>query len=131
MCECEYGIKWRIGPVSDIYHKIPKRAILMLTLKDNQKVSLHVQAQDIKGNPATLDPTNPPQWTVSDPNILTFTADTDNMGGTVTAVGALGTAQVSVKASINGSDVVGTLDVQVVASDAVTLVVSADTPSNA
>lgn len=103
----------------------------MLTLKDNQKVPLHVQAQDVKGNPATIDPANPPQWNVSDQTILTFVADTDNMGGTLTAVGALGTAQASVSATINGTNVVGTLDVQVVASDAVTLVINADTPTDA
>lgn len=131
LCGRRHKFRWLIGPVSDIFHPVPKRATLMLTLKDNQKVALHVQAQDVKGNPATLDPANPPQWTVSDPNILTFTADADNMGGTVTAVGALGTAQASVTATINGNAVVGTLDIQVVASDAVNLVISADTPADA
>lgn len=104
----------------------------MLTLTDSQQCPLEVSFQDKKGNPATVDGT--PSWSVSDETILEIVPDTDGMTATVKAIGPLGNAQVVVKADADKTaegqrEIVGILEVTVVAGEAVATIVAAGAPS--
>lgn len=102
----------------------------MLQLTDVQKCTLTIAPVDAAGNPATLD--GAPAWTSSNPTVLDVVAGADGLTAVVTALGPLGDSQVSVSADARvGPDVVtltGTLDVNVAASEATTLGITAGTP---
>lgn len=120
---CEVQI---VGTMFHFKGRLP----IMFTLSDTQEVSVAVTAADAKGNPAAVTGVS---FTSSDPTIV---AVTDNGDGTATfeAVGPLGTAQITANASAQnaggGTDpLVGTLDIQVVASEAVSLTISPGAPT--
>ena len=106
----------------------------MFVLQDVQLVTLSVAFVDAAGNPTTV--LNPPTWAVSDATILGIVPAADGLSAVVTALGPLGTAQVSLQADgalVAGAapePIIGTFDVQVVASDAVTAQISAGTPAH-
>jgi len=99
-------------------------------LTDVQKVRVAVSFVDAVGNPAVVD--GAPAWFSTDITILDVAPEPDGMAATVTAVGALGQAQVQVQADADvGAGVVtimGTLDVQVVGSIAVSAQLMPGTP---
>jgi hypothetical protein len=99
-------------------------------LIDDQKVALSIAPVDAKGNPAAVD--GAPAWASSDETVLTVAASADGLSATVTAVGKLGAAQISVTADADmGAGTVpiaGVLDVSVVAGQAVSLSISTGTP---
>jgi hypothetical protein len=99
----------------------------MLTLKDTEQVSLTLDPRDARGNPA---PVENARWTVSDPTILALTAN--GLQATVLAVGPTGSARVTVtvdaKIGAEQKDLVGMLDVDVVAGEAVSVGIAAGTP---
>lgn len=99
-------------------------------LADDQQVSVAFTAVDRRGNPARLD--GAPVWSSSDPLILTVTPNDDNSAA-VLAVGPTGTAQVQVTVDADiGSGIrnlVGILDVEVVAGEAVSLDLVPGTPT--
>lgn len=101
-----------------------------MILKDNEKVTGIVNPLSAAGNPAPVD--GVPVWASSDPAIVTVEAAPDGLSAVVSAVGPLGTAQVSVQADADmGTGVkaiVGVGDVQVVASDATTVAITFGTP---
>lgn len=103
---------------------------IMLQLTDVQKCTLTIAPVDAAGNPAALD--GAPAWTSSNPTVLDVVAGSDGLTAVVTALGPLGDSQVSVSADARvGPDVVtltGTLDVNVAASEATTLGITAGTP---
>ena len=126
----ELHIEWSIGPVSEQFPLTPQEPI-MLTLTDSQKCSLGpIQAVDAKGNTAPID--GVPTWVSSDATVLTVEPSTDGLSAVVKAVGPLGNAQVTVTADADlGTgvvNVVGLLDVTVVAGQAVSLTVPVGTP---
>lgn len=84
-----------------------------LLLRDTQQVTAAAAFVDAKGNPASPD--TAPVWASSDETVATVVASVDGLTATVTAVGKLGTAQISVK----DDDVIITGDVEVVAGLAV------------
>lgn len=102
----------------------------MLTLTDEQKVSLAIDPRTAAGNPAHVD--GVPLWSVSDPNVLSITTSDDGLSATVVTLGPLGTSQVSVAADADlGAGVrtlTGILDIEVVAAEAATLGITAGTP---
>lgn len=102
----------------------------LLVLRDTEKVSLSVQFVDIKGNPAPVD--GVPTWASSNEAILTATASADGMSAEVVAVGPLGPAQVSVTGDADlgagVAQVIGTQDINVVPSEAVSAVITAGAP---
>lgn len=104
----------------------------MLTLTDSQQVDLTVAFADKAGNPASVD--GAPVWTSSDETVLTVAAGADGLSAVATATGKLGTAQVTVTADADlGSgttSIAGTLDVTVLAGQAVAAVVSAGAPTD-
>ncbi len=100
----------------------------MFTLPDTKKVPITVAYVDAAGNPAVVE--GAPSWTSSDETIVTI-ADVsgDGMSAFAVAVGPLGTAQVNVTADADLGEgvtaVIGLLDIEVVASQAVAATVSA------
>ncbi|MEI7591530.1 MAG: hypothetical protein WCJ49_09535 [Deltaproteobacteria bacterium] len=98
-------------------------------LTDVQKVALAITPVDGAGNPAPVEGVI---WSSTNPDVLAVVAAEDGLSAVATAVGPLGTAQVSVVADAQiGEGVVeltGVLDVQVVASQAVSLGVVAGIP---
>jgi len=102
----------------------------MLLLTVTQKCSLTLDPRDAKGNPAPLD--GAPMWSSSDTSIVTVQTSQNGLAAEVVAVGVVGNAQVNVTADARiGPDVVsisGTLDVSVLAGEAVTLGISTGTP---
>lgn len=99
---------------------------MALILGDDQKVALSIAELDDAGNAAAA-PAAPPTWSVSDSTILSLDSVADDgMSAEVSAVGALGDAQVSV----SDGTLVGTFDVSVVVTAAASLIVNAGTPEH-
>lgn len=103
---------------------------MSLILKDDQKVKLSILPVDAKGNPAAVD--GVPVWASSDDGVIAVIPSADGLSATATAVGKVGTAQVSVTADADLGDgvsnIAGVLDVTVVAGQAVSVGVTAGTP---
>jgi len=103
---------------------------MALVLTDVQKVALSVSFTNRAGNPAQVD--GIPQWSSSDPSILTVTASEDGLSAEAVTVGPLGTAQVSVVADADlgegVTELTGVLDVEVKPSAAVFALVVAGVP---
>jgi hypothetical protein len=103
---------------------------MSLVMTDTQQFTASVSFVDAKGNPAQVD--GAPSWSVSDPTILSITPSSDGLSAEVSAIGVLGTSQVSVSADADlgagVTNIVGVLDVQVVAGQAVAANISASTP---
>jgi hypothetical protein len=103
---------------------------MAVTMKDTEKVGLAIEAVDAKGNPAKLD--GIPAWAVSDPAGLALTVADDGLSASVAAVGPLGNFQVTVSADADlGAGVrelIGILDVEIVAGEAVAITFKAGAP---
>ena len=104
----------------------------MLILTDVQKVALAIAPKSAAGNPALVDGT--PAWSSSDETVLTLTVAPDGMSAEAVTTGKLGTAQVNVSADADLGDgtktITGVLDVEVKASEAVSLDISAGAPTD-
>lgn len=96
-----------------------------MIVKAGQFFSATLKAVDKFGNAAVLDSENPPVFASSNPEIATVEAAVDGLSATVTSTGKTGTAQISVTAdAMVGPDeklIVGTLDLEVLPGDAVTV----------
>lgn len=97
-------------------------------IRDDQQVSLAVEALDVEGNPANVTTV----WSSSDETVI---AITDLGNGTALAVASpgadgLGTATVTADVTdVSDGDVhTGTFDIEVVAGDAVTVNIVPGTP---
>jgi len=100
-------------------------------LPDTKKVPLTVGFVDAAGNPATVE--GAPAWASSDEAIVTISdVAADGLSAFAVAVGPLGTAQVSVTADADLGEgvvpVIGVLDIEVAASQAVSAAVAAGEP---
>lgn len=95
----------------------------MLLLSNAQKVTATVEPLDQYGNPARVD--GIPVWNNSDPTVVQLDVAADGITAVVTALGPLGTAQLSATADADlGSgtrSISVTADIQVEASEAVSL----------
>jgi hypothetical protein len=102
-----------------------------LVITDSQEFKVEIQAVDKAGNPGTL--ASVPVWSVSDPTILTVVPAADGMSAVVSAVGKLGAAQVNVTGEGDPTPgvntITGTLAVQVGGGKAVSLKLTAGTPT--
>ncbi len=103
-------------------------------LQADQKVNVTLAPKDAYGNAARIDSTaHKPEWSSSDPTVLTATPAEDGLSCVFSAVGPIGTAQGSVKADVDMgdgvSDLVGTIDFEVVSGQAVDLAPQAGTPT--
>lgn len=101
-------------------------------LADNKKVGASVGFSDARGNDAQVQ--GAPVWSSSDESIATVVAADDGMTATISATGPLGTAQISVTADADLGDGVvpvgGLLDIEVVASQAVSANISVGEPED-
>lgn len=108
----------------------PRQEEMMFILGDDQKVTLSIAPVDAAGNPAPVD--GVPSWSLSDTKYIGLEVADDGMSATAIAIGLLGTTQVQVAADADlGEGVVtinGTLDIEVVAGQAVGLSIAAGTP---
>jgi hypothetical protein len=102
----------------------------MLILTDEQKVSLAIEPLTQAGNPAKVD--GAPVWSVSDESVITLVVAEDGLSADAVSTGKLGTVQVSVSADADLGEgvraITSTLDVEVKASEAVTLGIKVGTP---
>ena len=100
-----------------------------MILTDEQEVELSVAPVTAAGNPATVD--GAVTWVSSDESIATV-ASTGPTTALVRNTGALGTAQIAATADADlGAGVrsiMATLDIQVVAAEAVSVGISAGAP---
>lgn len=100
---------------------------MKLILSDMQKCKLSISIKNAAGNDAPVD--GAPQWASSNSEVLTVTPSEDGMSADVVAVGPLGSATVSVKADADlgegVSQIAGSMDVEVVASAATTVEITA------
>lgn len=96
---------------------------MALTLQVTQQFPIEIQPVDARGNPAAVD--GAPTWSVSDDTLLKVEAADDGLSAVVSALGPVGSAQVTVRADARmGAEVreiVGTLDVSLIAAEAATL----------
>ena len=105
-----------------------------LVLSSTQQAALSFTVVDAKGNPAKIDGT--PTWNSVDPTTVTVEAAADGMSATVKAVGPATTEGTSVQVSVQvdadlGEGIkplIGVLDVQIVAGEAVAVSLAAGTP---
>jgi hypothetical protein len=99
-------------------------------LTDSQKVELTIAPVTAAGNPAPVD--GVPEWGSSDETVLTVEPAADGMTCEAITTGKLGSAQVNVSADVEMDDGVtmltGTLAIDVLAGQAVSLGVTAGTP---
>lgn len=123
-------LRLTVGPISERELDADEGEIDVLVLTDLQKCTISVAFTDAAGNPATVDGT--PTWTSSDPSIILVTPADDGMSAVATTVGPLGTSQVAVTADADLgagiTPVTGTLDIQVIASQAVAASIATGTP---
>lgn len=136
---------WIIGVVAEQRGKLlaiastrkPRARVLnresdmRFVMTDSQTAEISISAVDKRGNPATVENV---VFASSDDTILEVVQDpADPMKATIRAVGGIGSAQVNVTADGRMGDeespIAGTLDVDVVAGDAVGFTISPGTPS--
>lgn len=118
-------LEFCIGPVSSRAIEPTENPTMSLILTDTQKVVLSIAPKSAAGNPAKVD--GVPAWSATGDQ-LTLTPAADGMSCVVTTSGTLGTAQVSVTADADLGEgvkpIAGTLDIEVVAGEAVSLGIS-------
>jgi hypothetical protein len=120
-----------VGPIRLKVSNLQKREYPMSTgggtnvsfqIQDDLKFTVTIETDDAAGNPTQKGfDSSTVVFSTSDDTVLTVQSAADNLSADVVPTGKLGTAQVSVKATLNGSDVTGSLDVEVVAGNAATI----------
>jgi hypothetical protein len=120
-----------IGPVSTRpFTPREEEPMPLVQLTDRQRVRIAIDPLDEMKNPAPID--GIPTWESSDPSILTVEATDDGRGVMAVTGGPLGTATVTVTADADMGDgiepLTGTVDFEVVGSEARSLNVSVGTP---
>ena len=121
---------WTVGPIAEQPGVTRTwRRITMLQLTNTQQCPIAVSGVDKKGNPAELDSV---VFTSSDPSVATVDADPSDPNKALIKAVAAGTAQINVSADADLGDGVntltGTLDLTVVAGQAVGFVINTGTP---
>ena len=133
-----YRLRWHLGVVVDStpadrivlgppYATTPERVDLTMDLQADKKVPLSVTFTDEVGNPTDAPAGAVVVYTVDDPTIIALT---DNGDGTAeaAATGLLGTANVHVEASFDGTTLTGDLNIVVVAGLAERIAIVAGAP---
>ena len=103
--------------------------IMALIMTNSQEVDLAIQPLDKRGKPAQVD--GVPVWSSSDPAKVEVAASDDGLSCVAKALNN-GTVQISVSADADLGDgiraLTGTLDLEIVSGEAVTLGIIAGTP---
>lgn len=133
-----YALLWHLGATEDShpedrvihgppYNTNPGKADLIMDLQADKKVPLSVTFTDEVGNAVAAPAGAVVAYTVDDPTIVALT---DNGDGTAeaAATGTLGTANVHVDASFDGTTLSGDLQIVVVAGLAERIAVVAGDP---
>lgn len=109
------------------YNQPTGRIDAVMDLQADKKVALSLSYTDEVGNPTDTPANATATYTVDDPTIINLT---DNGDGTAeaAATGALGTANVHVDATADGTTVTGDLQLVVVAGDAERVAIVAGAP---
>ena len=106
-----------------------KGDIMALIMTNSQEVDLAIQPLDKRGKPARVD--GIPAWSSSDPAKVEVVASDDGLSCVAKALNN-GTVQISVSADADLGDgiraLTGTLDLEIVSGEAVTLGIIAGTP---
>lgn len=105
-----------------------------MILKAGQSVAVALKPVDRFGNPAGYDETVPPKWASSAPDVCTVTPNAGNLSAAVQSVGKMGTAQIScvidAKPGAEVKEIVGVLDIEVKAGEAVMVTLEAGIPQD-
>jgi hypothetical protein len=120
------------GPVRERSLPPTEEALMAsVQLTDVQEARATIAPQDRAGNPASVD--GVPTWESSDTSVITVSPTEDGLTADVVTTGTLGTATVTVTADADLGEGVtsltGTLEVEVIASQAADLNVSVGTPT--
>lgn len=103
---------------------------MQITLTNAQKVHITLTPMDAQGNPAPVD--GVPIWALSDPSFVTLEIAEDGMSAWAITIGPVGTCRLNVSADADlGEGIVtiaGDLDIEVTASQAVSLGINTDAP---
>lgn len=96
----------------------------------DQELDLELAISDSFGNQATVDGT--PTWTSGDDAIVALTVAEDGFSAVASAVGPVGTAQVSVRADADVGEglreIVAVLDIEVIGGEARLVALNAGEP---
>ena len=99
-------------------------------VRADEKLPLTITARDRAGNAAPLD--GAPVWSTSDAGLLTLAAAGDGLSAFVIPVGPIGSARVNVTADADLGDgvreLIGTIVIDVMSAEAVTIAIVAGTP---
>jgi hypothetical protein len=106
------------------------KGVTKMLLRDDFKVTLFVAPVDKFGNPATID--GAAVWASSDETVATVVPSADSLSCDVLPVGKVGSVQISATADADMGDgikpVSGTIDIEVVAGETVSMGVAAGAP---
>jgi hypothetical protein len=105
---------------------------MSLLLTDVQQVSLAIKPKSAAGNDAPVD--GVPDWSSSDPSVITVSPSADGMSCDAVTTGKLGVAQVQCNADADlgagTKPITAVLDIEVKASEAVQLAIEAGVPTD-
>lgn len=109
-----------------------KKEITEMFLKVNQKLPLTIEIKDKFGNAAQVD--GAPAWSLTDPALGALVVDASGMSAEFTPAGTVGTLQVQVSADADLGEgvktILGSLDLELLSGEAVTVAIAAGTPSD-
>ena len=104
-----------------------KVEVSKMFLKVSQKLPLSIAIADRFGNPAKVD--GVPQWAVSDESVASLEVAEDGMSAMLVPVGPVGIVMVQAKADADMGEgvkeILGEMEVEMIAGDAETIVMSA------
>lgn len=107
-----------------------KQKVVHMFLKDSDNLPLSIAIKDLKNNDAKVD--GVPAWSVTDPSLASLAVADDGMSAVLSPVGGLGAFKVQVHADADlGADIkdiLGEMDVDIIAGDAATIAISAGAP---
>ncbi len=143
-CCCKQKIRplFKIGPITEagyvtktpeLENPRPKKAKVkaMILMSSSQQCNVSVVFTDKKGNPAVVD--GVPEWSTDNSEVLALTPSLDGLSCLVAAVGPLGSASITLHADADlGSgtkSIVGTLEFEINAGEAVTVALTPGTPT--
>lgn len=103
---------------------------IVFQMTDSQQCVLSLTAVDKRGNPVPATALNGITWATDTPAVLVLTPDATGATCTIASVGPLGTAKVTVNATLpDGTAATGSLDVTVISGAPVSITVVPGTPT--
>jgi hypothetical protein len=113
-------------PAARIVFIVGGKKVTQMQIQDNGSLTVSIAAEDVKGNPVSLDPSAAPSWAVDNASLATIVPSADGLSAVVTPVGPLGSfnVQCSIPAVNAESALQGSLAVEVIASAATQIVLN-------